>query len=780
MRPLTTAIAIAIVAALGLLGCPSDDPFDETADTVANDHGPPDAAGTDDPDPGPGDDGAPPVDPGGGTGPEPDEGPPNDPGPPPDGCKSDADCVDELGALGPCQVPLCEDGSCFADAVPSGIPCDDDEPCTQNDICQGGICGGSPLSCNDGNDCTTDECEGGQCAHVALDGVACTDGDPCTGPDLCKAGSCKAPPGECPACESDADCAPFDDDDLCNGELACENGACVTEPTSVIDCSTIPTGPCKVAECVPSVGACATVEKPDASQCEPDSPCVELGFCAAGECKGVPIQCNDDNPCTADGCDPDLGCLYTPMDGGACDDGSGCTTDDVCTGGACQGVPKIDCNDGNPCTLDACDEITGACVFTPNESPCDDGNPCTQKDQCQEGECVGEGTECDDDDECTTDSCDPDGGCVYAALECDDGDPCTTDGCEPGFGCNSLLPGKPCLTVENCVDPKACTQEACNSCGFCEVSPVDCDDGNPCTADTCAEPGGCQNTPKTGEPCDDSEPCTTDDTCSAGSVCSGTPVDGPACQCAGKPDGSPCSDGDLCTGPDLCAAGACVPGIKDCPPGTEENPAVSCQAIKAASATAPSGPYWMKGAGGPFETWCEMTTQGGGWTRVANLALGTPICSLATPMGAASGLAAAKPSETIILPPAMVDALPFGKQLLVTTSAGHYVFQSTHPQFIWSNVATGAINQKTVDKYAVHGAPNGGTPAPLQSVTPGGKGPHLMGGNQVTGGTSPYLGIGGFHSATFDQATCSSPHTAIYSGNISSPGWNTAAIIYLR
>ena len=42
---------------------------------------------------------------------------------------------------------------------------------------------------------------------------------------------------------------------------------------------------------------------------------------------------------------------------------------------ACAGTP-YSCNDGNVCTDDACDPVTG-CSYTPNTAACDDGNACT-------------------------------------------------------------------------------------------------------------------------------------------------------------------------------------------------------------------------------------------------------------------------------------------------------------------------------------------------------------------------------------------------------------------
>jgi hypothetical protein len=78
-------------------------------------------------------------------------------------------------------------------------------------------------------------------------------------------------------------------------------------------------------------------------------------------------------------------------------------------GGGCVHDP-VNCDDGNPCTVDRCNPVTGACEHAPVN--CDDGDPCT------------------------ADSCDPASGqCVHVPVDCDDQDPCTLDRCEP-VGCS--------------------------------------------------------------------------------------------------------------------------------------------------------------------------------------------------------------------------------------------------------------------------------------------------------------------------------------------------------
>ncbi len=51
------------------------------------------------------------------------------------------------------------------------------------------------------------------------------------------------------------------------------------------------------------------------------------------------------------------------------------------------GGVSASCDDGTPCTDDACNQTTGTCSHTINIAPCDDGSACTLSDRCLDGEC---------------------------------------------------------------------------------------------------------------------------------------------------------------------------------------------------------------------------------------------------------------------------------------------------------------------------------------------------------------------------------------------------------
>ena len=177
----------------------------------------------------------------------------------------------------------------------------------------------------------------------------------------------------------------------------------------------------------------------DGDTCTTDT-CNADGTCA----HSTPTDCDDGNPCTADSCDPITGgCLNTPLDGSTCDDGNVCTgpVDQCDSTGQCHGVPiegcctaDAECNDNNACTVDTCDPATHTCTNLTRT--------CTASDACHiascardDGSCVEAPIDCDDADPCTTDSCDAVAGCMHA--QCPDGTTCQAGGCSapPGLAC---------------------------------------------------------------------------------------------------------------------------------------------------------------------------------------------------------------------------------------------------------------------------------------------------------------------------------------------------------
>ncbi|HKQ61217.1 MAG TPA: hypothetical protein VJS92_07985 [Candidatus Polarisedimenticolaceae bacterium] len=231
-----------------------------------------------------------------------------------------------------------------------------------------------------------------------------------------------------------------------------------------------------------------------------NDPGVGVTLAPAEICAGD-ADCNDGNPCTHDACNVTTGqCQSTPEPNFLpCDDGDACTVGNLCINGAC-GTP-LSCDDGIACTEDRCDPSNGRCSNPP--VVCDDGNPCTN-DVClaTTGHCSSSptiGAPCDDGNLCTSgDVCDVPPGTTTPVCRgvdaCADADGCTADQCDPATGA--------CLhTPIQCDDGDACTSDSCDpATGQCNAVPLSCDDGNPCTADSC-HAAGCTHVPiATAEP----------------------------------------------------------------------------------------------------------------------------------------------------------------------------------------------------------------------------------------------------------------------------------------
>ena len=151
-----------------------------------------------------------------------------------------------------------------------------------------------------------------------------------------------------------------------------------------------------------------------------------------------------------------------------------------------------DCEDGNGCTIDTFDPVTGTCSHEAAPLACDDFDACTTSDTCVEGICLGQGVVCDDGDVCTDDLCDPREGCVHLPTSrCDDGNPCTRDICDPRGGCRHevLDDGTPCNDGEMCTVADICVMGRCVGVNLDDGTP--CDDGDPCSKNDQCVSGRC-------------------------------------------------------------------------------------------------------------------------------------------------------------------------------------------------------------------------------------------------------------------------------------------------
>jgi hypothetical protein len=474
----------------------------------------------------------------------------------------------------PCTTDVCDKilGCFFSENVPGQV-CNDNNVCTSGDTCKSGICSGVSLQCDDNNPCTIDTCNKlSGCSYLIDDTLSCNDGDPCTTPDTCDGtGVCVGTVLNCDdnnpctvdLCNNNGGCKntqvdgkDCSDGDDCTVQDSCQLGLCKGKAVNCDDNNPCTTDSCSDGECTLTV----TLNAP----CNDDNECTTTDKCnSGGACVGQTIVCDATNKClTALGCLPTKGCQTASNDGIVCNDDDSCTLGDKCSGGGCQGSAR-DCDDENVCTTDSCDpKKPDGCVITANT--CDDNNDCTI-DSCDqvtgcEHEAV-DGKVCEDGNACTEGGKCVGAVCSSTSVNCDDNSPCTTDDCDPEQGCLYVaVPDD--ATGLTCTDDDPCTDTSCVA-GVCEPTPKICDDGNPCTIDSCNEVKGCVTADAAeAEPCDDDDSCTKDTQCQGGS-CTGGTIDGVGCGiCATDNDCKIFDNNDQCDGRFACKASKT--GLKLC------------------------------------------------------------------------------------------------------------------------------------------------------------------------------------------------------------------------
>ncbi|MGM0577009.1 MAG: lamin tail domain-containing protein [Myxococcota bacterium] len=198
-------------------------------------------------------------------------------------------------------------------------------------------------------------------------------------------------------------------------------------------------------------GCCAhDLECPFGQFCD-ENTCVE---CLTDE------HCDDGNPCTSDACGLDGTCSNDPT--------PDCCWDDPTTSGEEQ------CDDGIYCTVDSCDLETNTCVHDdllddPGSNCCNTDADCKPEDDpCASYLCYRNSAE-------DVQSCryGPRGvGCCVDDSDCYDGNPCTDDRC---VYADSADESGQCVYEE---DPEDTT---------CCVTDADCDDGDLSTVDVCVD-----------------------------------------------------------------------------------------------------------------------------------------------------------------------------------------------------------------------------------------------------------------------------------------------------
>ncbi|TNF27903.1 MAG: hypothetical protein EP329_18880 [Deltaproteobacteria bacterium] len=356
-------------------------------------------------------------------------------------------------------------------------------------------------------------------------------------------------------------------------------------------------GDCTEAVCLPN-GACSVQNV--VGGCSDQNPCTTGDTCVSGVCVGEVKNCDDNQFCTDDSCNPATGqCIHL--------------------------ATTIACDDGNGCTVDTCDQSAnggaGGCTFQPLDNiPCNkDDNGCTVGDRCVAGQCTsGTAFDCEegqDPNPCLTRSCRSTGANSFvcdnnffdASVACEDGFWCTiADHCNGQGLCVSGIQRNCALGLSTCqigscdeaanacrteelpdnsscnFDSNGCTVNDYCFAGLCRQGAApDCSSvQDDCNAPSCVSTGdssySCVAVPEAaGKDCQGDDFCVVHETCDGqGSCVGGEPRDcdaevGDEClttycdsifaACIPEPitTGTPCDDGDTCSSGDRCVFGVC-------------------------------------------------------------------------------------------------------------------------------------------------------------------------------------------------------------------------------
>ncbi len=201
-------------------------------------------------------------------------------------------------------------------------------------------------------------------------------------------------------------------------------------------------------------GKCAGDSDCEAGFCDEDSgACVDClwdGHCDEAYClleQNVCVECFEESHCSTGLCDPQNNACVGCLEDADCDSGKCDPAAQACMGSDCDNDGQ--CNDDNPCTEDGCSD--GFCVNTAlvDGEPCSDGEYCTSGDHCEEGECVHE----EMDPTCV----DADADGFNAVDDCNDEDPDVHPGAEEV--CDEIDNNCDDQVDEGCEEPPGCVDE---------------------------------------------------------------------------------------------------------------------------------------------------------------------------------------------------------------------------------------------------------------------------------------------------------------------------------
>ncbi|HEY3353761.1 MAG TPA: putative metal-binding motif-containing protein [Polyangia bacterium] len=442
-----------------------------------------------------------------------------------------------------CSTDTGCDGCCLAGAADAPDQC---VPVGELSVAQCGIAGAACASCEDGNPCTTDSCDGA-CHHVNVaDHTSCPGGQcriPAAAAGICCAGcwtgtACvSAPAAGCGT--AGGDCAPANTGcgncKVCDGAGQCGNVPVGQDPNG--QCPDEGVAGCGRNGACDGAGACQLYATGTA--CATCKTCDGAGHCgnvAAGDDPNS--QCTDEGGCGHDGaCDGSGACRYYGAS-------VRCGTCRTCNGaGACSGAPA----DDPACGTIACGGLTTTCRsyadVTSNRCVAGGGSckPPNTAATCTGFANTGANTRCGNCKVCDGNGAcgnvnggqDPNNDCAAAAAST-----CGQNGsCDGSGNCALFATGTGCATCAQCDGGGHCNQTpgddaACGTIG-CSTLSTTCRTYSNLTASRCKALGTCKGVNATDCTTFSDAPGTTScglcSHCSGGGACSSMPADDGNC-----------------------------------------------------------------------------------------------------------------------------------------------------------------------------------------------------------------------------------------------------------
>lgn len=485
-------------------------------------------------------------------------------------CATASDCPNI-----PCMRAICQANLTCTYVVDNSniVGCLDSHYCNGIEVCDAGVCyAGTPPSCDDYNECTTDTCDTdlNSCTHVPRTGSSCTSSNLCVLVAECSSGgacnpvtsvscdpaaTCHVSMGCNPSngiCEyhTQTDGTACNDGNACTLDDECNSGSCIG--TNHVTCT--PLDQCHlVGTCDTSTGTCSNPQQPTGTHCNDYNVCTIGDHCSTvGTCVGIAGHTCDtvphDTQCQTLSCDSLTSqCVVDNLsDGTYCNTGNAvgaCSAQDVCISGACTDqyqsgtscrAPQNDCDAEEYCS--GMDDTCPPNVYQPDETACSTDLYCTYN-WCISGICTQYDTRT-----CT------DGGNSCVVPSCDENiNSCVVTPISDGTSCTTGIDLFPCIAWEECVagtcsphyatPSVGCDGDLCTFNNHCAGNanvcingpPKDCSAyGDVCNTGLCDElTGSCYASPiNDGIMCNaDNNPCTVNDTCVSGTCTAGHPRD---------------------------------------------------------------------------------------------------------------------------------------------------------------------------------------------------------------------------------------------------------------